>query len=70
MTESPKPSGYEQAKAELESLERRLAEIQADEDLPQAQREQMIRSCQETIQKCRPRVELYEFLREQGIPGH
>jgi hypothetical protein len=70
MTEPPAPSGYEQTKAELENLERRLAEIQADEDLPYAQREQMIRSCREMIQKYRPKIKLYEFLREQGIPGH
>jgi hypothetical protein len=68
MTELLSPQGYEQTKAKLANLERRLAEIEARTDLPGKHRERVIRSYREMMQQYRREIKLYEGTHEHTTP--
>jgi len=65
MTEHLSPQGYQQTKAKLANLERRLAGIQGRTDLSPAHREQVVRSYREMMQQYRREIKLYEAMHEQ-----
>ena len=71
MTEYLTPQGYEQTKAKLGNLERRLAQIEARTDLSPLHREQVVRSYREMMQQYRREIKLYEAMQERasGTPG-
>ena len=68
MTEHLSPQGYEQTKAKLANLERRLSQIEARADLSPIHREQAIRSCRQMMQQYRREVKLYEAMHERTTP--
>ena len=68
MTELLSPQGYEQTKAKLANLERRLAEIEARADLTPKHRERVIRSHHEMMQQCRREIKLYEGTHKHTTP--
>jgi len=68
MTEYLTPEGYEQTKAKLGNLERRLARIENRADLPPIHREQVLRSYREMMQQYRREIKLYEAMHEQTTP--
>ena len=68
MTVLLSPQGYEQTKAKLANLERRLAEIEARADLPGKHRERVIRSYHEMMQQYRREIKLYEGTHEHTTP--
>ena len=65
MTERLSPHGYEQTKAKLANLDRRLAEIEQRADLPPSRREQVGRSYRQMMQQYRREIKLYEALGEE-----
>ena len=65
MTVQLDPRGYEQTKAKLASLERRLAAMQAREHLDPHHREEVLRSYREMLRQYRREIKLYEITQEQ-----
>ncbi len=57
--------GYEQTKAKLANLERRLAEIERREDLSAGRRREACRSYHEMMQQYRREIKVYEALTEE-----
>ncbi len=68
MTEHLSPQGYEQTKVKLADLNRRLAEIEARDDLPPMHREQVVRSYRQMMQQYRREIKLYEAMHVQPTP--
>jgi hypothetical protein len=62
------PQGYEQTKAKLANLERRLADIERREDLSTGHREQVCRSYREMMQQYRREIKVYEALAAEAHP--
>jgi len=68
MIELLSPRGYEQTKAKLKNLERRLAEIEARTDLTPNHRERVVRSYRQMMQQYRREIKLYEGTHEHTTP--
>ena len=65
MTEHLSPQGYQQTKAKLANLERRMSAIEARADLAPTHREQVLRSCRQMMQQYRREIKLYEAMHGQ-----
>lgn len=58
--------GYEQTKAKLANLQRRLEEIARREDISAEHRREACRSCHEMIQQYSREIKIYEELAEEA----
>jgi hypothetical protein len=60
------PQGYEQTKAKLANLQRRLEELQRREDLSAEHRREVCRSYHEMMQQYSREIKVYEELAEEA----